>query len=85
VVEEMGAMRSDVVSLNQTFDSYVVARTRKIYICPRKIHVHRGDPSRCGMACDKARGEKDEYEAEPYLEMVSVKKEIEFVGTICRL
>jgi hypothetical protein len=85
VIEEMGAMRSDVVSLNQTFVSYVVARTRNIYICPRKIHVHRGDPSRCGMACDKARGEKDEYEAEPYLEMVSVKKEIEFVGTICRL
>ncbi|KAI1504828.1 hypothetical protein F5X99DRAFT_405831 [Biscogniauxia marginata] len=24
---------------------------KKVYVCPRGIHVHRGDPKRCGQAC----------------------------------
>ena len=29
--------------------------TTKVYICPRDIPVHYGDPSRCGQACQKAK------------------------------
>lgn len=30
-------------------------RTNKVYLCPRDIFVHRGLPSRCGQACQKAK------------------------------
>ncbi|KAI0142276.1 hypothetical protein F4776DRAFT_611441 [Hypoxylon sp. NC0597] len=41
--------------------------TQQVYVCPRGIYVHRGDRSRCGQACEKARerdGREEEYEEE---------------------
>jgi hypothetical protein len=71
--------------VNESEDMYMIPRIRKIYICPRGIIVHRGDPSRCGAACKRAQGDDDiEYEEQNYVEVVTVKKEIEFIGTICR-
>jgi hypothetical protein len=65
-------------------DNYMVPRTRRIYVCPRGIFVHRGDKNRCGQACDKARGSReDEYDEEQYMEVVSVEKETKFDGAVC--
>ncbi|RYP73924.1 hypothetical protein DL771_003366 [Monosporascus sp. 5C6A] len=44
--------------------------TKDVYICPRRIPVHRGDPTRCGRACDKERerlGTEPDFEKEPVL------------------
>jgi hypothetical protein len=34
---------------------YPVQMTKKVYVCPRGIHVHRGNPSACGKMCAAAR------------------------------
>jgi BTB/POZ domain-containing protein KCTD9 len=39
--------------------------TRKVYVCPCGVMVHRGDPQACGKLCFKARGdEENQYEDE---------------------
>jgi hypothetical protein len=61
-------------------------RVRKTYLCPRRIPVHRGNRSRCGAACHRVQGEKeDDYEEENYMELVTVHKEITFDNAVCRL
>ena len=78
-------MSPDTASANESIDWYVIPRTKKVYLCPRQIHVHRGSPERCGAACRKAQAENDvEYEDEAYLEVVSVRKEIIFDEAVCR-
>jgi hypothetical protein len=69
---------------NQALKTHIVPRSRKVYICPRGINVHRGDKSRCGQACNKARGILDEYEEETYIEVVSIREHVEFLETVCR-
>lgn len=32
--------------------------TEKVYQCPRNIDVHMGNPSACGRACERARGDE---------------------------
>ena len=47
-----------------------------VYVCPRSISVHRGNPKKCGAACIRARGEaEDIYEEEEVLNIVAVKME----------
>ncbi|KAF4627894.1 hypothetical protein G7Y89_g10259 [Cudoniella acicularis] len=36
-------------------DVRISSATKKVYICPRNIFVHRGDPDRCGHQCVKQR------------------------------
>jgi hypothetical protein len=61
-------------------------RVKKTYLCPRRIAVHRGNRSRCGAACQRVQGEKeDDYEEEHYMELVTVKKEVRFDEAVCRL
>ena len=72
--------------INEKEEMHMIPRIRKIYICPRGIHVHRGCPDKCGRACQQAQGDDEvKYEEEPYVEVVSVRKEVEFVGAACRL
>ncbi|KAF2027699.1 hypothetical protein EK21DRAFT_71408 [Setomelanomma holmii] len=71
---------------NVSEDWRVRPRTRKVYICPRGIYVHGGNPDGCGAACQKARGHKDvEYDDETYEDIVIVQKEVDFVESVCRL
>ncbi|KAH4105903.1 hypothetical protein HBI80_213750 [Parastagonospora nodorum] len=71
---------------NESTEQYIVSRARKVYLCPRRIGCHRGDPNRCGAACAKAQGgEGDEFEDETYVDVVSVKKKVEFVASVCRI
>jgi hypothetical protein len=57
---------------------------RKIYLCPRNIHSHRGNPQRCGRACANAgRDSEPEYEDEGYFNMLVIERETEFNKEIC--
>ncbi|MCJ1451023.1 hypothetical protein MMC28_001357 [Mycoblastus sanguinarius] len=63
---------------------YPAWTTEKVYVCPRGIHVHRGNPSACGRACMNAQGDaEDEYVDEEVLKMVEVRKKIVFDEQMC--
>jgi hypothetical protein len=73
-------------SVQNSEHHHMIPRTKKIYLCPRRIFVHRGDRNRCGLACRKAQGDQeDEYEEENYIEQITVKTEVEFNQAVCRL
>jgi hypothetical protein len=85
-VREVDTVLPQRRSVNISEDWHIIPRTRKVYMCPRGILVHRGDPNRCGYTCRKARGDADiEYENETYEEAVILKKEVKFVAGICKL
>jgi len=51
--------------------------TKKVYICPRGIYVHRGNPHACGRDCKKAQGDADDiYEDEPVLRALVTEKQV---------
>lgn len=59
-------------------------RTKKVYICPRGIYVHRGKPDVCGIACRRARGDADdEFVDEQELKIVRITKKTAFNRQIC--
>lgn len=50
--------------------------TKKVYVCPRGIRVHRGIPSACGRECHRVQGDReDEYTEEPACTIVVVQRE----------
>ncbi|RYP16661.1 hypothetical protein DL765_004981 [Monosporascus sp. GIB2] len=60
--------------------------TRDVYICPRRIPVHRGDPTRCGQACSRERerlGPKSNFEKEPVLRATVTTTRTIFNPTAC--
>ncbi|KAF2829109.1 hypothetical protein CC86DRAFT_287088 [Ophiobolus disseminans] len=72
--------------ISETEDMHMLPRVKQVYICPRGIGVHRGEPDKCGRACHEAQGDNDdEFEEVLYTEVVSVRKEVEFIGSVCRL
>ena len=60
-------------------------RTRKVYICPRGISEHRGQPQKCGRRCDDAWNHYDveEYEDEDYVVVAIIWTKIEFHQDLC--
>lgn len=83
LVENMGEEKE----LQDTeYERYILNKTNRIYICPRDIPVHRGRREACGMACERARGDKPlQYEEEEYLQFVTVAKRIQFDQSVCTL
>jgi hypothetical protein len=61
--------------------------TKKVYLCPRRINVHRGNPRACGRACEKARGEdyEDEYEDELVTMGLAIQKTTVVDRSLCVL
>jgi len=58
--------------------------TRKVYICPREIFVHRGKPDACGRDCRRVQGDADDrYDEEPRLSMLVVRKSVIFEPAEC--
>ncbi|KAH8724924.1 hypothetical protein GQ44DRAFT_596365, partial [Phaeosphaeriaceae sp. PMI808] len=47
---------SEPLLANSSEEQHLLPRTRKIYLCPRGIVVHRGKRDMCGAACHKAQG-----------------------------
>ncbi|KAF2129318.1 hypothetical protein P153DRAFT_316163 [Dothidotthia symphoricarpi CBS 119687] len=63
----------------------IVSKTKKVYLCPRLILVHKGHPEICGAACRSAQaGFAVQYEDELSLEIISVQKETVFNEEVCR-
>jgi hypothetical protein len=82
---ELDVMLSKLCKSNEAEELYMIRRKEKIYVCPRDIRVHRGNPQKCGSACRRAQGDdEDEYEDHSYVEVVSVSKVVEFVGSVCK-
>jgi hypothetical protein len=71
---------------NLSESRHFVTKTRHTYVCPREIPEHRGAPGRCGKACHKFQGyDEDKYEAEDYTEMITVREEIVFYQSACKV
>lgn len=69
---------------NTYISSYPSWETKRIYLCPRRIAVHRDNPHKCGKACGTARGdEDDEYETELVLKVVEIWEMITIDETKC--
>jgi hypothetical protein len=75
----------DTSSLSVTWDTNVEIeyypdwRTKKGFICPRGIYLHRGNPSIYGRQCMKAQGDiGNEYVDEEVLNVLVIKKRVNF-------
>jgi hypothetical protein len=69
---------------NKQFEIYPLMYMRKVYLCPRRIDRHKGDPDSCGRQCRNAQAEGGpEYVDEPCMKIVSVTKETIFDRQAC--
>ncbi|MCJ1239675.1 hypothetical protein MMC14_007673 [Varicellaria rhodocarpa] len=67
------------VDADMEIEYHPVWKVVKVYVCPRRIPVHRGRPDACGKACGEARGEADDkFEEEGSWKVVAVKKKTMF-------
>lgn len=79
VVEEgdvgVGSTMGAVVRGNVAVEHHVGWVTRKVYVCPRGIGVHRGNRNACGKDCRRVQGgADDEYEDEAVMKVFEVRK-----------
>ncbi|MCJ1408670.1 hypothetical protein MMC19_002745 [Ptychographa xylographoides] len=59
-------------------------KTAKVYVCPRGLSRHRGDPNACRRQCHNARGDADEeYENESVYNVTAILKKTVFNGLLC--
>ena len=72
----------DKMDTNTEYVSYT--HIDKIYICPRGIGLHRGDPSRCGRQCANAQGESYTFEDEVTLVVCKLDKKLCIDRKICK-
>lgn len=84
--ETIDNMKLEKCNANESLKRYTATHTRKTYVCPREIVVHRGAPHKCGAACHKAQGnDESRYEDEAVVDVVTAKNEEVFVGSNCRV
>lgn len=70
---------------NTTEEWQAVPKVNKVYLCPRRIVVHRGEPDKCGRACHEAQGNApNEYEDVSYTDIVVVENTTEFNASVCQ-
>jgi hypothetical protein len=85
VTQSMYAMAPSTYPGNQNEEWHVIPRTKKVYLCPRQIAVHRGRPDQCGAACHKRRAEDGVvYEDEVSLDIVTVVRETYVDQKVCK-
>lgn len=78
----LGNTKGEVDSITQ-YVSFTY--TDKIYICPRGLSSHRGNPGRCGRQCANAQGgESDTYEDEVNLKVFKIDKNFSIDRRICK-
>jgi len=72
------------ISAEKELYYYPSSYIKKVYVCPRGIVVHRGDPGRCGRQCHNAQGsEGNEYKEESLVKILMVVKEFTFDSKVC--
>ena len=81
-LEGVGAISATTADVNVEYHPHWTSK--KVYICPRRTSLHRGDPDRCGRLCRNAQGDaEDEYEEEPVLRTVVIRREAFFNWRMC--
>ncbi|KAF7870553.1 hypothetical protein EAF04_004297 [Stromatinia cepivora] len=77
-VRELEGLWWECEGKSECFEEFHPAwRVKKVYVCPRGIPVHRGNPRACGRQCANAQGDKeDEYEDEQVLNTLVVRKQV---------
>ena len=64
---------------NTEVQYYPTWTTKKVYVCPRGIYGHNGNPSACGRQCMKAQGDaENDYVDEAVLKVLVIKKQAVF-------
>jgi hypothetical protein len=82
-VEEMESL-DKTTSANLEVEFHPSWLTRTVYVCPRKIASHRGNPDACGRRCRSAQeDDDDEYVEERILSTVVIYKETILNQNIC--
>lgn len=57
---------------------------KKVYVCPRDIFIHRGNPQACGRQCRNAQqGREYDYKDEAVLKAVVIRKTTIFDQNLC--
>lgn len=75
---------SSVLTADTAREYHPAHWTRKVYVCPRGLYQHRGDPDRCGKACRKAQGDaEDEYVDEFVRKILVVERKTTFDRDRC--
>ncbi|TEY39010.1 hypothetical protein BOTCAL_0472g00030 [Botryotinia calthae] len=83
-VEELEGFWSETRSTDENVEYHPRWETKKVYICPRGIGVHRGNPSACGRQCKNARGDSEYiYEDVPVLKTLVIRKQLVVDQTAC--
>ena len=75
VVEGVEDVGGSTVGGNVAVEHHVGWVTRKVFVCPRGLWMHRGNRNACGKSCRKAQGDADdEYEDEEVIKVMEVRK-----------
>lgn len=65
-------------------DIYPTWGTQRVYVCPRGLFVHRGDPGKCGRQCKEKQGDDEiKYEDEAILRVAVVRKQVVMKPEVC--
>lgn len=79
-----GTSWSETRSTDECVEYHPRWQTRKVYICPRGIFVHRGNPSACGRQCMNAQSDAGNvYENEQVLTTLVIRKQTFVDQAIC--
>lgn len=79
-----GTSWSETRSMDEYVEYHPLWQTKKVYICPRGIFVHRGNPSACGRQCMNAQGDaKNVYEDEQILKTLVIRKQTIVDQAVC--
>ena len=75
---------AETMRTDMEVEYHPVWKTQKVYVCPRGIYIHRGDPGACGKLCQKAKGNaEDEYVDEEVLKTLVIRKRTVFDQNVC--
>lgn len=66
-----------IVGMDTEVEYHVVRNKKKVYVCPRSISLHRGQPQLCGRQCQNAKGGAGNlFEDENVMKLVRVKRQL---------
>lgn len=84
VEEVKGTPLPTTLSSDTRVDYVPKWETKKVYVCPRGVYVHRGQPTACGRQCMKAQGNAGAtFDDETVVRMLVVKKRIVCDVQVC--
>lgn len=75
---------SDSMTADTVVEYHPTWKTERVYVCPRSIGSHRGNPRGCGRQCRNELGDREaEYEDELTLTTVAITKRVVFNEALC--